>query len=534
MNRKMLWGLSALGVVVVGGGLYAALRPAEQVKWRTAKVERGNVVQRISATGTLSALVQVPVGTQVSGTISALYADYNSLVKKGQVIAQIDSTVWETQLKDAQASLERAKANLEDAQRQYQRTKRLAAEKLVSDQDLDIKETSLKTTQASFQTAQAALDRAKANLGYCTITAPVDGVVVGRSVDVGQTVTTSFNTPNLFTIAQDLSKMKLEVSIDEADIGQVKVGQPAFFTVDSYPDKQFRGTVAQVRLEPITQQNVVTYKVVMEVQNEPLVPQGNSPAPAAPKAAEAPKAPRTEAARPEGARPEGGQGGFGMGRGGMDPAAREALMKKLGFTPEDLQDPAKREAFRAKMRERREHDAPAATMGVTAARPSQGQPKRTPGGINFADGPIYSGNLALRPGMTANVTIFTNRREDVLRVPSVALRFNPTNFLKTDKKPAPAAPQAQAARGQGQGQGPGQGQRGGMPRSMTFKREDKVWVLENGMPKELVVKAGISDGQFTELSGDTVTEGLEVLTGVEDTKKPAPAQTSPFAPQRRR
>ena len=354
MNRKMLWGLSALGVVVVGGGLYAALRPAEQVKWRTAKVERGNVVQRISATGTLSALVQVPVGTQVSGTISALYADYNSLVKKGQVIAQIDSTVWETQLKDAQASLERAKANLEDAQRQYQRTKRLAAEKLVSDQDLDIKETSLKTTQASFQTAQAALDRAKANLGYCTITAPVDGVVVGRSVDVGQTVAASFNTPNLFTIAQDLSKMKLEVSIDEADIGQVKVGQPAFFTVDSYPDKQFRGTVAQVRLEPITQQNVVTYKVVMEVQNEPLVPQGEAPAAPGTKGPEAARAARPQAPKAEAARPEGAPAGFGMGRGGMDPAAREALMKKLGFTPEDLQDPAKREAFREKMRALRE------------------------------------------------------------------------------------------------------------------------------------------------------------------------------------
>jgi len=217
----------------------------------------------------------------------------------------------------------------------------------------------------------------------------------------------------------------------------------------------------------------------------------------------------------------------------MDPAAREALMKKLGFTPEDLQDPAKREAFRAKMRERREQDAPA-TMGVTTSRPSQGQPKRTPGGINFADGPIYSGNLALRPGMTANVTIFTNRREDVLRVPSVALRFNPTNFLKTDKKPAPAAPQAQAGRGQGQGQG--QGQRGGMPRSMTFKREDKVWVLENGKPKELAVKAGISDGQFTELSGDAVTEGLEVLTGWRTPRsrprklhRPSPAQADRHA-----
>lgn len=508
MKRKMWWGLSALGVVVVGGVLVAALRPADQIKWRTAKVERGSVVQRISATGTLSALVQVPVGTQVSGTIYALYADYNSLVKKGQVIAQIDSTVWETQLKDAQASLERAQANLEDAQRQYQRTQRLAAEKLVSVQDLDLKDTALKTARASFQTAQAALDRAKANLAYCTITAPVDGVVVGRSVDVGQTVAASFNTPNLFTIAQDLSKMKLEVSIDEADIGQVKVGQPAIFTVDSYPDKQFRGTVAQVRLEPITQQNVVTYKVVMEVQNEPLVPQGEAPEPQESKGPEAAKA--------AGPRAEGGPGGFGAGRGGMDPAARDAMMKKLGFSPEDMQDPEKREAFRAKMRESRQQGMP------TPQAPAQA--KRTPGGINFAGGPIYSGNLALRPGMTANVTIYTDRRENVLKVPSVALRFNPLNFLKTEKKPEAGASQpGQGARGQAQGP------RGGMGRgTMAPKREDKVWVLENGQPKELKAKAGISDGQFTEVSGEAITEGLEILTGVEDTSKPATAQVSPF------
>lgn len=507
MKRNAWIILGALGAVLVGGSLYLGLRPKEEIKWRQAKVERGNVVQRISATGTLSPLVQVPVGTQVSGTISALYADYNSLVKKGQVIAQIDPTVLETQLKDAQASVDRANATLDDARTQYQRYKRLAAEKLVSDQDLDTKDVALKTAQAQLATAKAAFDRAKANLGYCTITAPVDGVVVARAVDVGQTVAASFNTPNLFTIAQDLQKMKLEISIDEADIGQVKVGQPAFFTVDSYPDRQFRGTVAQVRLEPITAQNVVTYKVVMEVQNEPISPEA-APAVEAAKAS----GPRASHAAPAAMPAQPGQG---MGLRDMEPAQREALLKRLGFKPEDMADPAKREAIREKFKQMREKGGMASTP---ASRPSSAQASRTPGGINAAGGPIYSGNLALRPGMTANVSIVTARRENALRVPAVALRFNPKAF----QKEAPKKDEKAAAPGAASQGGPRSG--GPSARGFAAKREDKVWIMENGKPKEVVVKAGISDGQFTELLGDGLPEGTIILTGVDDAKKNAANQ----------
>ncbi|MBK8726409.1 MAG: efflux RND transporter periplasmic adaptor subunit [Holophagaceae bacterium] len=269
--KRSTWIVGGAAVLVLGGGAYAVFRPKkDEVKWRTAAIQKGPLQQRISATGTLSALVQVTVGSQVSGTIAAISVDYNSEVKKGQTIAQIDPTLLQATLSDAQAGMERANTALDDARRQLARTKRLSQEKLVSDQDLEARQVAFENATANLQTARAVLERAKTNLGYATITAPVSGVVVSRNVDVGQTVAASFSTPTLFLIAQDLTKMKLEASIDEADIGQVKAGQMGFFTVDSYPETQFKGRVSQVRLEPITQQNVVTYKVVMDVDNEDL------------------------------------------------------------------------------------------------------------------------------------------------------------------------------------------------------------------------------------------------------------------------
>jgi HlyD family secretion protein len=491
MKRKTWIALGAGALVLVGGGIFLATRGKEEIKWRTSRVERGSVTQKISATGTLNALVSVPVGTQVSGIISSISADYNSLVKKGQVIAQIDPTLLETQLRDAEATLLRSQASYENAKAEFARTKRLADARLVSDQDRDAKETAMKQALGSLQSARASVARAKANLGYCTITAPVDGVVVARLADVGQTVAASFSTPNLFTIAQDLSKMKLEVSIDEADIGQVKAGQPAFFTVDSYPDKQFRGRVAQVRLEATTTSNVVTYKVVMEVENEPLDASSGSGAQA------------SEAGRP------------GSGLRDLDPAQREALLKRLGFKPEDLRDPAKREELREKMHALR------AKSGGTAMAVTQGnatQQKRVPGGINFAAGPVYAGNLALRPGMTANVTIMTNRRDNVLRVPNAALRFNPSAFIKETKKEE--APRAGGLMMMGPPRRDGQrsNQGGNKVSGLVVRREDRIWVLENGKPKAIPVRAGISDGQYTEISGEQLQEGMTILLGVEGNK----------------
>ncbi|MDP1831235.1 MAG: efflux RND transporter periplasmic adaptor subunit [Geothrix sp.] len=482
MKRNTWIGLG-IGVVVVAGGAWWALRkPAETIKWRSAKVERGNVAQRISATGTLNALVQVPVGTQVSGTIAALYADYNSLVKKGQVIAQIDSTIWEAQLKDAEASVQRAQATYDNARAEFERTRRLAAEKLVADQDLDTKSTAMKTAMGNLESAKASLVRARVNLSYCTISAPVEGVVVARAVDVGQTVAASFNTPNLFTIARDLARMKVEASIDEADIGQVKVGQRAFFTVDSFPDKQFTGSVSEVRLEPIVSQNVVTYKVVMEVTNEP----------------------RETGALAEALKEGEGRPGRAKGAGPDLDAAWERAKAQLP-------PGATKEAFVRRAKERMSQQPVESASGGTA--------RYIPAGS-----PVYRGTFALLPGMTANVTIFTQSRQDVLRVPNAALRFNPSAFVKED-----AAKQAAPQAGQ---PGPAQqgGQRGGGPlaRGMVSRREDRIWTLENGKPKSLTVKAGISDGQFTAVSGEGLSEGQVILVGVEDSKKAQTQSASPL------
>lgn len=520
---KNKWVLGGAAVVLVAGGIFWAVKPSDKgPQWRTGKVEKGNLTQRISATGTLSPLVQVPVGTQVSGVISALYADYNSLVKKGQLIAQIDPTLADAQLRDAEASLERAKTSADDAKVQMERAQKLAKAQLLSDQDLDAKVVAWKTAKANLETAKASVDRARANRAYCDITAPVDGVVISRMADVGQTVAASFSTPNLFQIARDLSKMKVEISIDEADIDEVKVGQRAFFTVDSLPDRQFMATVSQVRLEPITNQNVVTYKVVIEVPNEALNrPEGG--APAAPAGGPRAEGRRAAAAPAHPAAPAPGAGGP---MGDMDPdKAWERMKDRL---PEGMTKEAFLKRFKERMAERNAALKASAT-GMKASTAPAGMSRqeiaRTPGGAAMLGGPVFAGDLALRPGMTANITIVTNQRQDVLKVPNASLRFNPQAFLpKDDSKKddaKKAGPTGAPAGAQGRPGGMGGGMFGGMGRGMAAKREDKVWVLENGKPKAMPVKTGISDGQFTEVSGEGITDGLAILVGVEDLTKKA-------------
>lgn len=508
MKRNTWIGLGIGIAVVAGGTAYVLTRPKDEVKWRTGKVELGNITQRINATGAVSPVVQVAVGTQVSGVISALYVDYNSIVKKGQLIAQIDPTIWETQLADAKAGLERAKTNMDDARRQFERARRLAAEKLLADQDLEAKQVAYQTAVANMENAKASMDRAKANLDYCNITAPVDGVVISRLADVGQTVAASFSTPNLFQIAQDLSKMKVQVNIGESDIDEVKVGQRALFTVDSLPEKQFTATVSLVRQEPITTQNVVNYVVEMIVPNESL--------PGSEEDGKAPVAPTSEKGR------GGGRGGVPTAEGAPDPEQAWERMKDRmaaqGVTKEQF---LKR--FKERLAEgggRPGGGRPALNAMPASATAPAGDPKslaRIPGGASQLGGPKFTGNLALRSGMTANVTISTNQRRDVLRVPNSALRFNPAAFLKDEKKTE--GPRLGQPAVMGGGPRPaaqtGTGSRGGM----VARREDRIWVLENGKPKAIVVKAGISDGQFTEVSGEGITEGLQVLVGVENPKQ---------------
>jgi HlyD family secretion protein len=252
--------------------------------YRTDPVTRGDIQQSVTATGAVNAVTTVQVGTQVSGTIKTLYVDFNSRVKKGQIIAQIDPSTFESQVQQAQANLLSAQGNLEKAEstlvndkRTYERNKELLSKKLIAQGDLDTAETAYQTdkalvdvAKAQIAQAKASLDYAKQNLEYTKILSPVDGVVISRNIDVGQTVAASFQTPTLFTIAQDLTKMQIDTNVAESDIGVVKLGQEVDFTVDAYTDTMFKGKVWQVRQAPIIVQNVVTYDVVIQVNNRDL------------------------------------------------------------------------------------------------------------------------------------------------------------------------------------------------------------------------------------------------------------------------
>jgi HlyD family secretion protein len=382
--KRMLVGVVIF--IVLGIAAFVVLRSKEsELKFKTEKVTTGDIEETVTATGTVNAVTTVLVGTQVSGTIKHLYVDFNSPVKQGQMIAQIDPATFQAQVQQARANLLSAKANVEkaeaslvDAKRTMGRNKELFSRNLIARSDLDTAETNYETAKAQVSAAkaqvaqaEAALEYAETNLRYTKILSPVNGIVVSRNVDVGQTVAASFQTPTLFTIAQDLTKMQINTNVGEADIGRIKLGQDVEFTVDAYPDITFKGKVSQVRNAPITVQNVVTYDVVVYVSN-----------------------------------------------------------------PE----------------------------------------------------------LKLKPGMTANVSIITSSKKDVLKIPNAALRFRPP----------------EAGKGVAQQKGPG------------------VWIIENKRPKRINVSTGISDGNYTELVSGEITEGQEVI--VESLTKPK-SQLPPSGPR---
>ncbi|MDR2696951.1 MAG: efflux RND transporter periplasmic adaptor subunit [Holophagales bacterium] len=598
--------LGAAAVIVGGGGsCYLLSDSKDTIKWRTAKIERKSIRQRVSATGTLSAILQVDVGTQVSGLVTSLNADFNSIVTRDQIIATIDTTIPYQQVRTEEINVERTKTSLDDAERQYKRYQVMSDQKLVSATDLESREVSYRTAKAQYDNAVISLEKAKSNLDYCTIKAPVDGVVVSRKADVGQTVTASMTTPSLFIIAQDLSKMKLEVTIDEADISQIAVGQRASFTVDSFAGTQFSGMVSQVRLEPVVNQNVVSYKVVVEVQNQTRQEieaqrerrqnmalgagsgmgggrgesQGQPNAPvAAPDANAKQTTLRTEPQErsPQagpGERRPGGPGGEERPRGGFfmggdGTVDYDTIWERRKDSIQERQPGITKEAWIQQMKESRSRmeqqgggapmlaggpgsrrsESPKDTINA-APSPMSGQRNAQPvstSGIIKSGGPFYQGDYVLRPGMTANVTIVTNQRDDVLSVPGTALRFTPSNYIKDETKPAQGQTTAQTGQ-TGTQQRPQQGVVPGgmffggpapqqdrrarlMDRGFVSAREDRVWILdEKGKPKSITVKAGINDGQSTEISGEGISEGMEILIGVEETKKSnAPAGGSPF------
>lgn len=401
MKKKIVWAAvvlaAAVGLFLLVGG-----RKKSEPKYRTAKVERGDVTQTVTATGFLSAVTTVKIGSQVSGIISALHADFNSRVKKGELLAELDPAPFQARMAQSEANLEKAKVELRNAEIALRRQKSLVAQGLSPQADYDSVQANYDTAQAAVSQASAALKQARTDLGYTKILAPIDGVVVDRQYDVGQTVAASFQAPTLFTMAQDLTKMQVAADVSESDIGKVKAGQPVRFTVDAYPERDFKGRIGQIRLNATVNQNVVTYPVIVEVAN-----------------------------------------------------------------PE----------------------------------------------------------LTLRPNMTANVTIEVATVEDTLRIPNAALRWKPeekegagveeraarVGEERGTRAMARQMDQARAGGGPGMREGrAGRGERGRQMRPQT------VYLLDaaNGEPKPVQIRAGISDGRFTQILTGELEAGNTVVTGL--------------------
>ena len=417
MKKAFLW---AGIVLVVGAGAFLLLgsRRKAEPKYRTAKIERGSITQTVAATGTLSAVTTVKVGSVVSGNVAALHADFNKKVKKGDLLAELDPAPFQDKLAQVRAALEKAQVDLRNSEISLRRQKALWNEKLAAQADLDQAQANYDSAAAAVNQAKASLAQAETDLRNSRITAPIDGVVVDRQYDVGQPVAASFTAPTIFTIAQDLTKMQVSADVSESDIGMCKVGQPVRFTVDAYPEETFRGTIAQIRLNATVNQNVVTYPVIIEVNNP---------------------------------------------------------------------------------------------------------------------------DLALRPSMTANVSIDVATVRDVLRVPNAALRFKPEESAAS---PAPtraasgASVEERAARGAGTGPagaarqfdrsaGPG----GGKPR----RPGQTVYTLgpgEIGALKPVDIRGGITDGRYTQVLSGELKEGETVVVGLATAKVDATAARSPVGGRR--
>ncbi len=384
MKKTIIIAVAVVAVAVAAYFLLSGGSKKQTIEFEKARVETTTIQNSITATGTIEPVTSVTVGTQVSGIVSHLYVDYNSVVKKGQVIAELDKTNLTSELRTAQANLSSAQSSLNYEQANYNRYKTLYEKGLVSANDFESAKLSYLRAKDQVTTSAQSVQRAQTNLGYATITSPIDGVVLSKSVEEGQTVAASFNTPELFTIAQDLTDMRVIADIDEADIGGVSDGQRVTFTVDAFPDDQFEGQVTQVRQQATTESNVVTYEVVISAPNN---------------------------------------------------------------------------------------------------------------------------DLKLKPGLTANVTIYTLEKSDVLAVQSKALRFMPVEAILSEGQ-----------------------------KIEDVEAPVKVWTLEGSTFKAHAVQTGITNGLLTEILGG-IGEGTEVLTGFSMTGGDAPQggdqASNPFMPRPR-
>ena len=377
---KILFISGALIIVAIATWLISGNKKALQIEFTKEKAQKANIQNSVTATGTIEPVTSVTVGTQVSGIVSRLFVDYNSVVKKGQVIAELDKTNLISELNTAKANLASAQSSLRYEAENYKRYKTLFEKGLVSADEYENAKLSYDKALQTVNTSKESVQKAQTNLGYATITSPIDGVVLSKAVEEGQTVAASFSTPELFTIAQNLTDMRVIADVDEAGIGDVKEGERVTFTVDAYPNDTFEGKVTQVRQEATTTNNVVTYEVVISAPNN---------------------------------------------------------------------------------------------------------------------------DLKLKPGLTANVTIYTAEKQGVLSVPSKALRFTPTQETV------------------------------GKMKIQDVNGKNKVWTIEGNTIKAHLVQTGMSNGINTEIRSG-ISEGTIVVTGVEEVTEATPEEQeqehSPFAP----
>ena len=269
-RKKIKWTVYLIITFSVFIVITSCHRGEKSYTFETAVVKKGSIINTITATGTVEADTTVLIGTQVSGIVSKIYVDFNSHVKKGQLLAELDKTPLQTQVQQAQASLDDAKSEVEFQTATYERYKALLEKNLVAQADYDQVKYNYDKAKANLKTSQAGYDKAIVNLNYASIHSPIVGVVLNRAVDQGQTVAASFSTPNLFTIGNDLTMMQVQANVDEADIGLVRQGQPVDFSVDAYPSQVFKGSVRQIRLQPVVTSNVVTYTVIVNAPNPDL------------------------------------------------------------------------------------------------------------------------------------------------------------------------------------------------------------------------------------------------------------------------
>ncbi len=379
-NKK--WGIVAAVVIVAVAVIATCSRGKknDEVEFEMGKVAPANLQNSITATGSIEPVTSVTVGTQVSGIVSKLYVDYNSVVKKGQVIAELDKTNLTSELNTAKANLASMQSTLSYQTANFKRNQTLYKKGLISANEFEEAQLTYRQAKENVATARENVRKAQTNLGYATITSPIDGIVLSKSVEEGQTVAASFSTPELFTIAQDLTNMQVVADVDEADIADVKVGERVSFTVDAYPTETFSGTVKQVRQEATTTNNVVTYEVVISAPNA---------------------------------------------------------------------------------------------------------------------------DMKLKPGLTANVTIFTSELDGVLSIPSKALRYSPEKETVGKRK------------------------------IVDCNGKNKVWTLEGNQIVAHTVKIGMTDGTHTQILGG-IAAGKQIITGIkmntDEANGDGPQESSPFAP----